>query len=333
MTGSTLEQLRDISRVLLNEETAPDDLTLACRDLWEMLCRVAGQEAVLQAVGDSRLSNGLALSPAGAAACVQDSLRTAMFVRGLYAAVAEARRRFPGTCIEVVYAGSGPFATLVLPVMAVSSPEDVRFTLIDIHAESIGCVGTILSHFGFTSFVRRTVVGDATEYEHPRELPLHIVLSETLQQALAVEPQVAVTRQLAPQLTAGGFLIPQEVTVDLVLEDPEVLIGAERQSPRVPVGRVLTLDKSAGELSESGGLISLGELTVPAASERAVPAYVTEIVVFRTLRLTERDSGLTLPLPISTLHGLREGEQVAFHYLLGRAPGITHKRLSECAAA
>lgn len=333
MTESTLEHLRDISQVLLNEETAPDDLTRACRELWEMLCRVAGQEAVLQAVGDSRLSNGLALSTAGAAACVQDSLRTAMFVRGVHAAVVEARRRFPGTCIEVVYAGSGPFATLVLPLMAVSSPDEVQFTLIDVHAESIRCVSTILSHFGFTPFVRRTVVGDATEYEHPPELPLHIVLSETLQQALAVEPQVAVTRQLAPQLTAGGFLIPQEVTVDLVLEDPEALIGAERQSPRVSVGRVLTLDKSAGEMYESGGLISLVELKVPRAPERAVPAYVTQIVVFRALRLTERDSGLTCPLPISELHGLREGEQVAFHYLLGRKPGITHKRMGEGPAA
>lgn len=331
MTASTLEELRDISRVLLNEETSPADLTRACRDLWEMLCRVAGQEAVLQAVGDSRLSNGLALSTAGAAACVQDSVRTAKFVRGVHAAVAEARCRFPETCIEVVYAGSGPFATLVLPIMAVSSPEEVRFTLIDVHAGSIQCLGTVLSHFGFTPFVRRTLVGDATEYEHPRELSLHIVLSETLQQALAVEPQVAVTRQLAPQLTAGGFLIPERVTVDLVLEDPQVLRGAERQSPRIPVGRVLTLDKSAGELGESGGLISLGDLIVPAATERAVPAYVTEIVVFRTLRLTEHDSGLTLPLPISALHGLREGEQLAFHYQLGREPGITYKRLSQSA--
>jgi hypothetical protein len=329
MTAMTIDRLRDLSLVLLDERAAGPDLKSACRELFSELSSIAG--AIGLATADTKLSQGLALSPAAAAACIDDAQRTAMFVRGVHAAVKESRLLFPDTCIEVVDAGTGPFASLVLPVMAVSSPEEVRFTLIDIHPESIRSVGAVLSHFGLTPFVRALVAGDATRYEHPRDLPLHVVVLEVLQEALANEPQVAITRRLVPQMTEGGFLIPEEITVDLVLENPHVLAGVDEREaagePRVPVGRVLTLDKSFARLAETEGRLPLAKLTIPRAPESALPAYVTRIGVFRTLRLAGRDSGLTIPVRIPALTGVREGEQVTFHYRLGPRPGIEFQRL------
>ena len=326
----TLDRLRELARILLDERSGEAELKPACRELFERLSEIGGKEAISQATTDTRLPQGLALSPAGAAACIDDPLRTAMFARGVHAAVIESARRHPGSCIEVVYAGSGPFAALVLPVMAVSSPERVRFTLIDIHAESIRSAEAVLAHFGLTPFLRHAVVGDATAYEHPRELPLHVVVLEVLREALANEPQVAITRNLVPQMTEGGFLIPEEITVDLVMENPHILAGVDPREaagePGVPVGRVLTLDKSLAYAGETDGRLALGKLQIPRAPEAALPAYVTRIGVFRTLRLAGRDSCLTIPVRIPAMHGVREGDEVSFHYQLGPRPGIEFQR-------
>lgn len=316
-------ELRDVSLALL-QGGGGADISFTCRKLFDLLSRVAADHAIAEAITDTKLASGFALSPAGAAACIEDPLRTAMFVRGVWAAVEEAGRRFPGETIEIVYAGTGPFASLALPVMALSSPERLRFTLIDIHAESIRCLRTLLSHFGLDGFVRDFVNCDAATYVHPTGLPLHIIISETLQPALSVEPQVSITRQLAPQLSPGGLLIPEKITVDFVLDDPVIFRTTEidpEHKTRTMVGRVFTLDASAGNLIVRDGIIPLCEYELPAALPDAAPALLTEIHVFGDLVLRERDSGLTTPWPVRDLD-TREGERVSLYYELGPMPGI-----------
>jgi len=324
MDSADLSQLKDLARTLLDDEVGGGDIAGSCRNLFGLLSRVAADHAIADAYTDSKLNSGFALSPAGAAACIEDPLRTAMFMRGVWRAVQEAERRFPGEVLEVVYAGTGPFATLVLPVMALSSPERLRFTFIDIHATSIGSLQTILSHFGFDGFVRALVNCDATSYVHPAGLPMHVLISETLQQALSVEPQVAITRQLAPQLTPGGLLVPEKITIDFVLDDP-IIFGTPTVDPehktRTAVGRVFTLDADAGNLPMHNGTIPLCEYDVPASLPDSVPTLLTEIHVFGDLVLRERDSGLTCPWPIKDVI-VREGERVSFFYELGPMPGI-----------
>src|SRR5262249_38287209 len=79
------------------------------------------------------LPAGPAISPLDAGRCLLDPRRTAIFLRGLHAAVQEAKRRFPGEVIHVLYAGCGPFAPLCLPLLPLLAGQAVRFTLIDVH--------------------------------------------------------------------------------------------------------------------------------------------------------------------------------------------------------
>jgi hypothetical protein len=326
-------ELSDVCSVLLQGGIAGSDIASTCRKLFQLLSGVAADHRIAEAFTDTKLASGFALSPAGAAACIEDPLRTAMFVRGVWAAVEEAQRRFPGETIEIVYAGTGPFASLALPVMALSSPERLRFTLIDIHAESIRCLRALLSHFGLDEFVRDFVNCDAATYVHPAELPLHIVISETLQPALSVEPQVTITRQLAPQLSPGGLLIPEKIAVDFVLDDPVIFRTTEidpEHKARTMVGRAFTLDASAGDLIVRDGVIQLGEFELPPALPDSAPALLTEIHVFGEFVLRERDSGLTTPWPIRDLE-VWQGERVSLYYELGPMPGIRAVSLVDCA--
>ena len=73
----------------------------------------------------TQLESGLALAPHLAARCVLDVKRTMAFQRGAARAIEAARARFPGETIEIVYAGTGPFAPLVRPLL---SMHGLRFT-------------------------------------------------------------------------------------------------------------------------------------------------------------------------------------------------------------
>ena len=57
------------------------------------------------------------------------------------------------------------------------------------------------------------------------EEPVHVVVAETMQQALTKEPQLAVTAHLAGQLARGGVFIPEAVRVEATATDLEREFG------------------------------------------------------------------------------------------------------------
>ena len=178
--------------VLLDSARPTSELAAACAALYDTW-RDAAPAARLAAEvpeDDRRLASGLALSPRLAAQCLLDAPRTAAFLRGTLAAIFEAMRRFPDEPIEIVYAGTGPFATLVLPLFARLDPRRVRFTLIDVDERSTGSVRSLVDRFGLGAYVKAIVCADGTVYRH--EAPVHIVVTETMQRALRREPFVAI---------------------------------------------------------------------------------------------------------------------------------------------
>src|SRR5215207_5762936 len=108
---SNMHQLRQITDDLLLLDD-PRELEQSVVRLYSLLSAISGIDEGSTHVSDSLnalLSVGEAISPKGAARCVMDSARTSKFLRGIYAALLEARRRFPDGPIEILYAGCGPF--------------------------------------------------------------------------------------------------------------------------------------------------------------------------------------------------------------------------------
>jgi hypothetical protein len=278
------------------------------------------------------LSAGSAISPLDAGRCLLDLRRTAVYLRGVYDAIQEAQQRFPGDVIHVLYAGCGPFALLCLPLLPLLTGQAVRFTLLDVHARAIESVQAIMAALRLEGTNVDCLVCDATHYRNPDYRPLHVVVSETMQRALEKEPQVAILMNTAPQLTAGGLMVPEMIAVDAVLTNLSRELGgngvvAEPRSGRIPLGRILEVDRERACAWAAAGMSSHlppARIALPSV----VPAQysmmlATTIRTFGVHELREYESGLTHPLMVN---GWRPGEAVEFTYRLGKKPGFQLER-------
>jgi hypothetical protein len=321
--SSRRRRLRGILDSLLDERSSREALNEAAAELYDLFSAISAVSCSDSA--GTALPSGTALSPSAAATCTRDGMRTAIFARGLRDAIAEARRRFRGERIEVLYAGTGPFAALAVPLMTVFSPSEVRFTLIDCHEESLRSVRTVLRHFGFGKFVRAVLAADASVYR--LDTRIHVIVAEMMQRALGVEPQVEVFRNLASQLRTKGILVPERVTVDLVLGNPQLATMSAF------AGRVAELsDATLATPPDHRNRIDFRTLTLTDIPPSVSAMYATTIRTFGRHVLREFDSGLTHPEVVWDLSNLREGERVAFWYELGSRPGIRWERIEDAAS-
>ncbi len=275
----------------------------------------------------TQLNSGKAISPEDAARCIQDFIRTAKFIQGLEAAILDLKKCFPEQQLNLLYAGCGPFAPLALAIAASFSAAEIRFTLLDIHQESLDSAAHLFQVFGLTDRVADFVLADATTYQWPSDRHLHLLVSETMQRALDKEPQVAITQNLAPQLCEGGILIPENIRVEAVLciaakefeEDPSAKF-------RIPLGVLLDLNAAtANTVSFQPILLK----TPDDLTELPHCMLFTTITIYGDLVLNAYESGLTYPMIFYPLGKIRAAETLEFQYQTGKTPGFTCARLEK----
>ena len=280
---------------------------------------------------DSLLDNGVAINPQAAAHCAVDYERSVVFIRGVYAAINALRLRFADTPLEILYAGCGPFATLLLPLLGKFSPGELNLYLLDFHQRSLDSVKLLLSHFGFCAHAVQTIKADACNYKHAGKL--HMVIAETMQKSLEQEPQFAVTANLAPQLWAKGVFIPQRIDVALCLAD------LEKDTRRYPLATVCTLSPECAfeqmQLAQTNSdkirpQLESTVVEIPRMADiaRFDAALFTRICVFEQYRLKDYDSQITLPQKCHELLPLAGGERYRVSYQLGGYPKFNFERLN-----
>lgn len=241
---------------------------------------------------------GKALSPLEAARCIPDYIRTQKFVKGLYLAVKAARQRFPDGPVHLLYAGTGPYATLALPLTVLFSPEELQMTLLEIYPESFQALQTTIDAFGIRAFIRNLEMVDATTY-CPAE-PVHVLVTETMNQGLGKEPQVAITQHLAPFLVPAGILVPASVKVVAGVQKNDLKLTGQADRAK-DIALLLELDQTAPAQFQNG---------FPTTSISIAPALVnkydslflfTRIHVFGPEYINDGQSILTLPLLVTHL--------------------------------
>jgi len=282
--------------------------------------------------GESRLDQGVAIAPNFAGMCVREFMRTWHFIKGMYLGIKAAADNFPGQRLHVLYAGCGPFAPLFIPLTACFSPREMGFTLLDIHPQSIQCVEKLIAGLGISGYVDDCRVADALRFSPPPGKMYHLAVTETMNQALRKEPQVAITRRLFPFLYSQGIFIPQRVTVSAAVTDYDRQFP-ERQAAGPEAGDQNPLDKAVHPPRiDLGTIFELipGQEDYPAATFHVPPLknkenhllLLTEITVFDGLVLTEGQCSLTLPYKYGRLHKLPPAERYVARYEVSSLPGI-----------
>jgi hypothetical protein len=293
---------------------------------------------------ETALEGGVAISPHLAARCLLDPLRTVQFLRGVHGAIQAAQRRFPGKRIHLLYAGCGPYATLVLPLLPRFDPDQLQVTLLDVHAPSIKGVRRLVETLDLGAYVSACRQADAITYRHPDNSPLHVAVCETMQAGLAREPQVAIAANLLPQLAQGGLFVPQEIRIEACLGDSSredigrlmhrgldgvpVGYGAERPE-RLHLGRVMALNReNARTLGRRDAPVPLATIEVPERVERLDQFLLqTTISVHGPFALGPYACELSFPLRLHEYTGVQSGARIAFSYVSGANPGLNHRRL------
>lgn len=274
------------------------------------------------------LQSGDALTPWHAAACMEDRLRTAVFIRGAIRSVEIALAANPQRPLHLVEAGCEPLGTLVLPLLAQFHDDELTVSLADLHQESIECIEIMLGHFGFSSRVRQLLVGDVTRI--PFDSPADLILTETMNTALSQEPQVAISRSLM-QRDPAAILIPQSIRIDLELLDlqSELSQFPPQVAERTFLATVFELNRrTAAELSEETDLISVGEVIMPdQIAPGLTPCLTTNICVFDDVQISNYETQISHPVPLvqsEQSHQLA-GITIKFNYRISDSPGFLWK--------
>ena len=357
------EEFGSLATCLLAEDGDPDEFYQAALDLYALFNDIGGRPQDI--VGpeaftwqqETRLAAGMAINPFSAATCLLDDLRTRAFAGGVRDAIKAAQEQYPGERIEVLYAGTGPFAPLALLQTPFFGSDEVRFTLIDIHPAALACQAQIISVLGLEPYIEATIQADATQWQPPGGKKYHIAVAEVMERGLITEPQVAVTQMIANHLRSDGFLVPERIDLSLCLMCPEAeqeraeqsrdrlgeyfdlsgdsitditpVLGDSAAPDRIFIDRVFSLTKS---VAADYGITETGTIPLPAIQlpDQLPPGLalrvLTEITTFGNFALGDYASGLTFPEPLVDPPPLTPGGSYALGYETLGVPGL---RLSQ----
>lgn len=258
-------------------------------------------------------SNGGVVTPVRAAHCLKDQARTTHFLRAIHKAIEHYLEQ--GKTISILYAGCGPYGTLLTPFTALYGPDKIRFTFLEISEFSFDTVKKLYKEWKLEDYLEEVRLTDATDPSIQFPEQFEIIISETMQRGLKNECQVPITRNLVRFLKPGGSFIPQQIKLD-------VYLTGKLKDPLVPNSIEKILVGTAYDLSFLNIPTPGAEtfLTFPESDFEVMTLYTT-INLFEDERLTAFQSGLTLPLTLDR-RTERTSQLVKFYYEESNLPKL-----------
>jgi len=335
-----LKKLTEISGILLNEEENFGTLFTASKNLKELLLSVS-ELPIINTGEDENLytDSGKAVGVKWASLCVNDFIRTKRFCTGLFKAVKKkvSEKKEP---VHIVYAGTGPFATLILPLLTQFSSKEITVTLLELNEISFENLKKVLTHFDAWDYVKDIELCDATSYKIKNPNSVDIIVSETMMHGLKKEPQVAISYSLMLQVPESVILIPEEIQLRLLLINHDKrqayklsLNGSQNYSKTI--GVLFTLNKSEIKTHRNTFLKTFPNTEFPKIS-LSIPdnanrnfnelAIETYIKVFEDQEINIDESGLSILLKVIDLNPMIQTvSTITSKYLCGKTPGLQLK--------
>lgn len=309
-----LLQFIPFARQILSSSSAQEEVAAAnnLANFYSALLEKTVPHKAYSSTEPTHIDGGIALSSQHALDCLKDPLRTVRFIKATYRAINDAITRFPNEQIALVYAGCGPGAPIIIPILGMFSPDQLSVTLIDINKSSLDSVSALIKNLNAHSYFTPYYLGDAVKYEHPANKRLHIVLSETMDKGLIKEPQVRITQNLAPQLVANGILIPETISIftehSFFSKEPyfDIYKNVLSLGPVVETrDRQLLFSITKDTSGEDAFEYFSDTIKVPANFEDTPDVCIfAEITIYGNLKLLKSQSLLSNPYGVNSLYNL-----------------------------
>lgn len=316
-----IDLLKRAAQTIIDEPENLGGIYKVVHELHSVYAEQSGVTAGNITDDDIMLPSGKAVSTIKAAHCLLEFQRTAVFLRGIYKAVCRLKADFPLETIHILYAGCGPYATLLTPLVALFSPSEIAFTFLDINQVSLDAVKKMYEGQRLNKYVKAYICADATTYKIPERSTVHLAVSETMLNALMKEPQVAVMQNLIPQLPPMGLFLPAKITVSANLLDTneeQRSITTGSLPRRIALGEVYTISREYYAAPQPV------TFSIPNEVEGFKTLYLhTRIETFGDEVLTDYQCSLTNPKKISSVSEM-DGKHITFNYLSGETPGFTY---------
>lgn len=257
-----------------------------------------------------KTQNGHIVTPAVAAHCLIDLMRSTRFIRGAYKAIKSFKETHPNRPLRILYAGCGPYATILTPLTTQFDTSQIQCTMLEYNPISMKAMETLYRELKIEDFIEEKIIGDATLEDIPLNGTYDIIISETMQVVLQRECQVPLTRNLVRFLNPEGTFIPQNVYVNVHL------VGKRKSELENPENLFLE------------NIYDLDYNNVPAPNKKqkiSIPEhpfqylyYFTRIRVFEEEVIEPYESGLTIPLIIDSFQD--KPKAITFQYVENEEP-------------
>ena len=318
------------TRLLLECNNNIGQMKQAVDQLYHIYSRITGITIdQLNQDKDIFLPRGKAISTRAAAHCLLEMKRTAIFLRGINKAISIKLSENINKPIRILYAGTGPFGTLLVPLLSLYTSHELRVDLLDINHASLVALLELTGKLDLDEYIDEIFNTDATSFTVNK--CYDIVICETMVACLRNEPQVAIMRNLIPQLDKACIFIPEEISIDACLTNPKMemdrLLYYESEQPpfeRRMLGNVFTISKLG-----LNNILFHKTITIPKdQAEFPVLKLFTKVTVFENEILTDNDSSITLPRQFYDFRK-QQANEIEFWYVQGEKPGIKSRLKNE----
>lgn len=315
------KRLRAITEVFLSEELDYLELSTAIKNYKEFVSELSIFKLEdEEARKNLFFENGVAIGTTWAAMCIDDMMRTKRFIQGIFKAIEDLRATKTGT-LQVFYAGTGPYATLILPLLSYYSPEEIQFTLLEINEISLNNLKQLIKNFGADIYVKAFINADATKYQFEENTVVDLVISETMLRALRKEQQVPIVINLMQQLPETTLLIPQKIEVGLVYYKSGIEF-----TPTQKISTVI-------EFTQNSRFVE-NKLEFPAKTILLPPkerddyhslCLATRIQVYKEIYLEEGNSGLTTMENLKFMEEMEGYKEITIQYKVSELPDFEYQ--------
>lgn len=323
--------VEDLNREVLSEEIDFLNLKNSLEAYKNMLLNVSDLDLNDERNrADLQFGNGIALCTSFAAMCIDDLVRTRQFIRGLFQAVEVLRTdKDADEPVRILYAGTGPFATLVLPLLARYKPESLRLYLMEVNETTLQYLKVLFKKLGLEDYVEKYIHTDATVYQLQEEAAADILLSETMQHGLVKEQQVPLMLNLSKQMQKNAIIIPANIKLNLALMNSSAApeIQANPDLKYKVLADLLEFNQDfmrRPEVKDSSGAIELCRrvsIQKDTHSNYDTMVVLTEINVFKDTWITTGQSSLTIPKNLFPLDIIGEDQSlIDLDYIINKQP-------------